>query len=49
MILVLQIRIIQGVSGGIVNILGGGSVDYSEYISRINMCPVFNGCEDTAV
>ena len=22
---------IQGVSGGIVNILGGGSMDYSEY------------------
>jgi hypothetical protein len=24
---------IQGVSGGIVNILGDGSLDYSEYIS----------------
>jgi len=24
---------IQGVSGGIVNILGGSSMDYSEYIS----------------
>ena len=23
-------RVIQGVSGGIVNILGGGSMDYSE-------------------
>ena len=26
----LKIYTIQGVSGGIVNILGGGSVDYSE-------------------
>jgi hypothetical protein len=24
---------IQGVSGGIVNILGGGSMDYSQYLS----------------
>jgi hypothetical protein len=28
--------IIQGVSGGIVNILGGGSMDYSEYIYIYN-------------
>jgi hypothetical protein len=26
----MQLGFIQGVSGGIVNILGGGSMDYSE-------------------
>ena len=39
---------IHGVSGGIVNILGGGSMDYSKWV-HINMCPIFNGCGDTAV
>jgi hypothetical protein len=40
---------IQGVSEEIVNILGGGNMDYSEEIVRINMCPIFNGYEDTAI
>ena len=40
---------IQGVSEGILNILAGGSIDYSQYIIHINMCPIYCGCEDTAV
>jgi hypothetical protein len=40
---------IQGVSEGILNILAGGSMDYSQYIIHINMCPIYCGCEDTAV
>jgi len=41
---------IQGVSGGIVNILGGGSIDYSEQISSYKHVSNFQFvCEDTAV
>jgi hypothetical protein len=36
---------IQNVSGEIVNSLGSGSMDYSEYISSYKyVCPVFNIC-----
>jgi hypothetical protein len=40
--------LIQGVSGGIVNVLGGGSMDCSEFI-HMNICQIFNGCGNTAV
>ena len=40
---------IQDVLGGIVNILGGGSIDCSEQISSYKHVLFFNGCEDTAV
>ena len=40
---------IEGVSGGIVNILGGRSIDYSELISSYKHVSNFSGCEDTAV
>ena len=33
---------IHGVSGGIVNILGGGSMDYSEQISFVQTCVQFS-------
>ena len=41
---------IQGVSGGIVNILGSGSKDELQYkYMPYNMCPIFIEYRDTAV
>jgi hypothetical protein len=48
-ILTDKLSYIQDVSGGIVNILGGGSKYSSGKYFHINMCPIFSGCEDTAV
>jgi hypothetical protein len=36
---------IQGVSGGIVNILGGGSLEYSEYMSSCKRVQFSMGVE----
>ena len=40
---------IQGVSEGTVNILGVVVWTIPSKYVRMNMCPIFNGCGDTAV
>ena len=46
--LILNVNYIQGVSGGIVNILGGGSIDELQNKIPYNTCPIFIEYRDRA-